>query len=79
MQHFLKCDRSQFQTLSWKEQKCTVRFDDRNFVVGDEIIFVDYNQDTKRASGDSFLMLITHIQRGYGLPDGYVAISVEHL
>lgn len=77
MQHFLKCDHDHFQAIYFNEQKCSIRFDDRNFKLGDEVIFIDYDQETKRASGESLLRHITHIQTGYGLPDGYVALSLS--
>lgn len=73
MQHFLKTNPQHFKDLI-NDQLLTIRKDDRNFKVNDEIIFICF--DGERACGDSIIRKISHIQKGYGLKDGYVALSV---
>lgn len=76
MQHFLKTNAQHWWSLFNREQTSTIRKDDRNFAVGDEVIFMEYDKETERASGASMLGTITHIQEGFGLKDGYVVLSV---
>jgi len=75
MQHYLKTNPKHFNDLH-QGQFCSVRKNDRNFAVGDEVVAIEYDKEKERATGHSHLFLITHIQTGFGLQDGYVALSL---
>jgi hypothetical protein len=72
--HQLKCDPEPFAALYSREKRCEIRKDDRGFQIGDGLIVCEYRAG--EYTGARVLAEITHIQRGYGLPDGIVALSV---
>lgn len=76
MQHFLKANPQHFETLCTGEQKCSIRKNDRNFQVGDEVIFLEYDTVSERCTGDSHLLHISHIEN-FGVRQGYVALSLS--
>lgn len=76
MQHFLKTNSKHWWDLFNREQTSSIRKNDRNFAIGDEVIFMEYDKNTERASGASMLGTIKHIQEGFGLKDGHVVLSI---
>lgn len=76
MQHFLKANPDHFDSLCTGEQKCSIRKNDRNFQVGDEVIFMEYDNVAERCTGDSHLLHISHIEN-FGVHQGYVVLSLS--
>ncbi|MBK5571301.1 DUF3850 domain-containing protein [Ensifer sp. SSB1] len=83
--HELKCDRGPFQDILSGHKKAEVRRDDRDFRVGDTLNLLETvnTAEEMRAgallefTGGQALKAITHVQRGYGLPDGIVVLSFD--
>lgn len=51
---------------------------DRNFEVGDEFVGREWDPKTSSYAGRSFTRRITYVlHQGFGLPDGYVILSLE--
>ena len=72
MEHFLKI-RDEFATdLFCGDKKAEIRFNDRDYRVGDFLIFWHDLPERKK-------MRITHIHSGLGLQEGYVVLSVERV
>jgi ASC-1-like (ASCH) protein len=67
--HKLKIDKEPFEALQSGAKTCEVRNDDRGFEVGDWVMLIENggNRKTNR--------MISHIQRGYGLPEGICVLS----
>jgi hypothetical protein len=74
MQHNLKCDSVPYQAIVSGAKKCEVRKDDRGFNVHDHLLLIECING--EPTGASALVGVTHIQRGYGLPDGIVVLSI---
>lgn len=84
--HDLKCDPACYASLAAGIKKAEVRYDDRGYHTGDVLHMMETKysaiqmtrEDAPLAfTGQSAAYRITHIQRGYGLPDGMVVLSVE--
>jgi hypothetical protein len=78
--HFLKIDREPLEMIVRGWKTCEFRRDDRNpkFQVGDRLRLMEF------ISGKGFTqryqeVLVTHIQRGYGIPDEFVMLSFQRL
>ena len=74
--HELKADPIPFEDVISGRKTAEVRFDDRGFHVGDELFLRETSADRKSYTGREFRCTISHIQRGYGLPDGVVVLSL---
>jgi len=68
-----------FAPVAIGEKKFEVRYDDRNFAVGDIIILREY--DGEKYTGKKLSVKITYILRGgaYGIAEGYVVLSITKL
>ncbi|WP_312526741.1 DUF3850 domain-containing protein [Paracoccus sp. (in: a-proteobacteria)] len=66
--HRLKIDAQPMSDLLSGNKTCEVRNDDRGFTVGDYVHLAC-------ADGRETDRIISHIQRGYGLPDGLCVLS----
>lgn len=84
--HELKCDPGPFLDLLAGKKHCEVRRDDRGFREGDRLWLRETSLSAQgnailrqeaRYTGRELYRTITHIQRGYGLPDGIVVLSVS--
>lgn len=76
--HELKTNPDPFGYLFTKEKTAEFRKNDRDFKVGDTLILKEYNPFTAY-SGRYLLRKVTHIQIGYGIPDGYAMLSIRPL
>lgn len=76
--HELKCDFDAFHDVAVGIKKCEVRVDDRDYHVHDYVYLRQTNGPAMRDhyTSRSLYKRITHIQRGYGLPDGIVVLSL---
>lgn len=72
--HFLKCDSEPFGQLWSGRKRCEVRKDDRDYKIGDELRLNERWGD--HSTGRQIHAVVTHIQRGYGLPDNLVVMSI---
>lgn len=70
--HKLKISPNYLKNLLDGKKKAEVRFNDRDYQVGDWLEFVDEKSITK-------IFRITHIHSGLGLQTDYVLLSLEAL
>jgi len=71
--HHLKIEPNYLKNLLDGSKKAEIRFNDRDYQVGDMIEFVDYSKFDRP---ESVFFTITHIHSGLGLKEGYVVLSV---
>lgn len=74
--HELKIDPAPFADLLSGAKTCEVRKDDRGFQVGDTLRL--HEREDGDFTGRVLERVISHIQRGYGLPDGICVLSYAH-
>ncbi len=75
--HELKCDPLPFFEIRVGLKRCEVQYiKDRDFKVGDTLVLREFDRDKQSYSGNSCRVTITHIQTGYGLPDGLAVLSI---
>lgn len=72
MKHKLKIEERYYERLCSGEKTCEVRFDDRDYQVGDILEFDRWYPFRQHFQ-------ITHIQRWIGLKDGYVCLSIKKI
>lgn len=82
--HELKTLTNPFNAICRNDKKAEFRFNDRDFKVGDRLYLREWIPDggTERGgyfTGDSRMRRITHIQTGFGIPDGYAMLSMENI
>ena len=77
--HFLKCDPRPYTDLLTGIKSAEVRQNDRLYEAGDVLYLREYVRAVRDGAytGRSMIMAVTHVQRGYGLPDGLVVLSVR--
>ena len=68
--HKLKIEENYLKNLISGRKKAEIRNNDRDYQVGDVLIFTD-------SLGVDYCFKITHIHSGLGLQEGYVCLSVE--
>jgi len=73
--HELKTDPEPFSALGAK--KVEIRRDDRRFAVDDYLRLREHDRTTDAYSGRVLWAQVTHVQRGYGLPFDFVALSLD--
>ena len=84
-EHELKTDPVVFEDVISGKKKHEIRFDDRGFEVGDLLKLRKTRHTGEEMKAGKPLeyiespayFYVTHIQRGYGLKDGWVILSVE--
>ena len=79
MNHNLKTHPNPFQAVKSGLKKAEFRLNDRGFELGDTLTLQEWEPETKSYTGDEISVIITHIQTGYGIPEGYCMISIEIL
>jgi len=78
--HDLKCWREHFRRLLDGTKHVELRFDDREFKVGDRLLLREYDPRASRYTGRATVRRVSHILRssdGPWLSSGYVALSLE--
>lgn len=89
MTHELKTDAEVFDAVARGEKTFEIRFDDRGFKVGDELLLrktqhTGYEMRRLKYplifTGDEERRTVSHILRGpiYGLQDGWVILSLNY-
>lgn len=71
MVHELKIEKNYLQNLLDGKKKAEIRYNDRDYQVGDTLAFNNYGSVTKE------FFEITHIHSGLGLREGYVVLSLK--
>ena len=79
--HELKTHPTPFLAVCRNEKKAEFRLNDRDFQKGDYLNLREWIPDGGTEgggyyTGDSRVRVITHIQTGYGIPDGYAMLSL---
>ena len=85
--HKLKIEECYHRNIQNKSKKAEIRFNDRDYQVGDTMSFdVNYNDDRDniKAMDKNGVEIrqeweITHILSGFGLQNGYVMLSIEEV
>lgn len=75
--HKLKIEPVYLDNLLDGRKKVEIRYNDRDYQVGDVLEFTDY-----RGCGlnhPTYSFRVTHIHSGLGMADNYVALSVERV
>jgi len=73
MEHELKIEPQYLKNLLSGKKKVEIRYNDRDYQVGDVLVFWNESQD------DNVYFKITHIHSGLGMADRYVALSVKQI
>lgn len=76
--HCLKVHPDYFVDLADGIKTCEIRKNDRGYQVGDEIVLQMYRVN-RWLQGTRIAFKITHILPGFGLKDGYVALSIKRI
>lgn len=74
MIHQLKIEENYLKNLIDGRKKVEIRYNDRDYQVGDTLEFTSY----KQYHPETVFFEITHIHSGLGLREGYVALSVKN-
>lgn len=76
-EHKLQLDKVSFEAVKNGFEKCKVRFNDRNFAVGDRLILCEFCPVRKRLTGREIIKVVSHIVEGgsYEIEEGYVVLS----
>jgi hypothetical protein len=78
--HELKLEAEFFFNITTGVKTCEIRKNDRNYEIGDTLILYSWLPKEKRYSGEPPLfVIITDITKGYGLKNGYVALSIKKI
>ena len=79
--HALKTWRKMFKAVWDEEKKAEFRVNDRDFQVGDDLLLLEFDEDTGDflPSARKILARVTHIVEGhsFGIPEGYVMMSIR--
>lgn len=77
MIHHIKSRPIPFNDVKTGAKKAEVRFNDRGYKVSDILILEEW--DDGQFSGACLTVRVTHIQTGFGLPNGHVVLSIERV
>ena len=78
--HELKTLRGYFQAIQLGRKTFEVRFNDRNFRLGDDLLLQEFDNKTKEYTGDEVLCHITYILDNPNyVKEGYVVMSIKVL
>lgn len=75
--HTLKTDSKPFMAILEGSKTSELRNNDRGFNVGDFLILKEVDELTGNFTNREVAAKITHVQDGYGLPDGMVMLSIK--
>jgi hypothetical protein len=80
--HNLKCYPVPFAAIASGIKTAEFRKEDRPgmpYGIGDRLELWEYDPDTRDYTGCKLSVLVTHRQVGFGIPDGYVMLSIKLL
>lgn len=75
--HDLKSWPDPFRALVSGAKKAEVRKNDRDFKVHDYLRLQEWDPPTQKYTGEVIMVRVTHIQEGFGIPEGFVVMSVK--
>lgn len=76
----LKIEPQYFRQVISGEKMFEIRYDDRNYVVGDSLLLCEYFPKTRKFSGNSVSVLVTSICDDIRfVKPGYVVMSIKVL
>ena len=80
--HELKCWPASFEALRSAQKKADFRRDDRGFEEGDLLIMQEWvpvllGSEIGDYTGAILALRISHVERGFGIPEGFAMLSVE--
>lgn len=75
--HRLKCWPEPYDAVRSGDKTLELRKNDRNYKAGDVLILQAYDPACGMYLNAETEMLVTHVQTGFGLQDGYVALSIR--
>ncbi|MCK5132045.1 MAG: DUF3850 domain-containing protein [Candidatus Sabulitectum sp.] len=82
MKHLLKIENNYLDRLKSGKKRAEVRWNDRDYQLGDVLQFRDHRDGRLPPVGDPEYYIyfrVTHIHSGLGLLSGYVLMSVERM
>lgn len=77
--HSLKCWPEPYEAMRSGRKVHEFRRNDRDFSVGDILEINEWNPETKEPTGSAMFRRVTYVGTGFGIPDGYVCLSVEKI
>ncbi len=77
MKHKLKIQPNYFSNLIVGRKKAEIRYNDRDFQLGDTITFIHPVSGMADQGVGTQEFVITHIHSGLGLKEGFVCLSIE--
>ncbi len=75
--HDLKCWPDAFDAMERGDKVHEFRKDDRGFAVGDRLRLRRFDPTSGEFTGAELVRVVTYVGTGYGIPDGYVCMSVR--
>ena len=75
--HVLKCDPGPFRDVQLGLKNFEVRFNDRDYKVGDHLTLVEHHVHVGAIGGEIECKISYILQGGYGLKDGFVVLGIE--
>lgn len=73
--HDLKCEPIPFFAVFEEKKRAEFRRNDRGFAVGDHIVLKEFKNG--QYTRLELMLEITHIQTGFGIPDGFAMLSFQ--
>jgi hypothetical protein len=77
--HHVRSWPSQFKEARKGNKTAEFRLADRNYQAGDALVLHEWDPERQDYTGECFLFMITHVQRGgeFGIPEGYAVLSIR--
>lgn len=81
MVHELKTWSECFHDIWWNRKTFELRYNDRNYQVGDTLLLKEWNKDTQEFTGRECMRTVTSMLSGPrpGLSEGWVIMSIKPL
>lgn len=79
--HDLKCEKSIWRSVQSNEKTFEIRYNDRDFQVGDDLLLRAYDAEKPEYTGDWSLVRVGYIltDKQYGMQDGYVIMAIKQI
>lgn len=77
MIHQVKIYMEYYEHIKEGKKKFEVRLNDRDYQVGDELLFQNTRRDNGYETTDYLRYLITYVHHGYGMQDNFVVLGIE--
>lgn len=79
--HHVKCWPEYFRAVVDGRKTFEVRFNDRNYQVGDTLVLEEWRPSTRRYTGRRWQGTITYVMAGgaWGLAEGWVVLGIREV